>query len=387
MSSMIKVPKNCTGCAACSALCPHNAIDMKPDSEGFRYPEINTELCVNCGICANVCPVSNNAGQRSQAKRIVAVRTKNEQIRLNSSSGGFFTMLASKIIEHDGIVYGAAFSPNFKRVRHIGIETAEELRLLRGSKYIQCENDRMLFREIKSKLKDGRLVLFSGTPCQVEGLKSFLGKDYENLLTADMICHGVPSPEVWRSYLAELEKENGSPVCSVNFRNKVSGWKKYSFSAQFENGRDFTVIVTENPYMRAFVRSVTIRKSCYSCPFRKLERISDFTMADFWGCEKAAPEMNDNTGITLTFINSEKGAEFFGGLSDTETSEIDKADALRENQSMYIQTDYNFNRDYFFDNFGKSPAAALLRTAADRQTLFTRAVGKYRRIKRKIGDK
>ena len=387
MSSVIKVPKNCTGCAACSAVCPHNAVDMKPDSEGFRYPKINTGLCVNCGMCANVCPVTNNAGQRSQAKKIVAVRTNDEQIRLNSSSGGFFTVLASKVIERGGIVYGAAFSPDFKKVRHIGIETDEELRLLRGSKYVQCENGKELFLEIQKELLSNRTVLFSGTSCQVEGIKSYLKKDYNNLITVDMVCHGVPSPSVWRAYISELEKENDSAVQSVSFRDKVSGWKKFSFSVDFINGKHFTQFVTENPYMRSFVRNVTIRKSCYSCPFRKLERISDFTMADFWGCEKATPEMDDNTGITLTFINSEKGAEFFGSLSDLETSEINKADALRENQSMYIQTDYNFNRDYFFDNFGKLPSAALLRTAADRQTLFTRAVGKYRRIKRKIGDK
>ena len=201
-----------------------------------------------------------------------------------------------------------------------------------------------------------------------------------------MVCHGVPSPSVWRAYISELEKENDSAVQSVSFRDKVSGWKKFSFSVDFINGKHFTQFVTENPYMRSFVRNVTIRKSCYSCPFRRLERVSDFTMADFWGCEKVTPQMNDNTGITLAFVNSEKGEKLFGTLSDIEFSQVSENNALRENRSMYIQTDYNFNRNFFFDNFDDSSATELLMTAANRQTLLTRAVGKYRRIKQKIGD-
>ena len=381
----IKTPKNCTGCAACSAVCAHNAISLCTDKEGFRYPQVDFSLCTECGACASVCPVLNESSH-SKASKIYAVRTTDNSVRMNSSSGGFFSVLASKIIADGGIVYGAAFSPDYKSVKHIGIENPKDICKLRGSKYVQCENSKELFPEIKKELLSNRTVLFSGTPCQVEGIKSYLTKDYNNLITVDMVCHGVPSSSVWRAYISELEKENASAVQSVSFRDKVSGWKKYSFSVDFINGKHFTQIVTENPYMRSFVRSVTIRKSCYSCPFRRLERVSDFTMADFWGCEKVTPQMNDNTGITLAFVNSEKGEKLFGTLSDIEFSQVSENNALRENRSMYIQTDYNFNRNFFFDNFDDSSATELLMTAANRQTLLTRAVGKYRRIKQKIGD-
>ena len=173
----------------------------------------------------------------------------------------------------------------------------------------------------------------------------------------------------------------------MSFRNKISGWKKYSFSVDFSNGNKYCQTVVDDPYMSAFVHSVTIRKSCFKCPFRKLERISDFTMADFWGCEKVTPQMNDNTGITLAFINSEKAISTFNSLCDIEFTEVSEDDALRENSSMYIQTGYNLNRDYFFDNFnGTASISALLHDAAHRHTLITRAIGKYRRIKQKIGD-
>ncbi|HAY72483.1 MAG TPA: (4Fe-4S)-binding protein [Ruminococcaceae bacterium] len=381
----IKIPKNCTGCAACSAVCTHNAISLCADKEGFRYPQIDSSLCTECGACASVCPVLNESSH-SKAAKIYAVRATDSSVRMNSSSGGFFSVLASKVIADGGIVYGAAFSSDYKSVKHTGIEKSEDIYKLRGSKYIQCVNDRSLFSEITKELISNRTVLFSGTPCQVEGIKSFLKQDYNNLITVDMVCHGVPSPSVWRAYISELEKENGSTVQNVSFRDKVSGWKKYSFTVDFANGKHFTQIVTENPYMRAFVRSVTIRKSCYNCPFRRLERVSDLTMADFWGCEKVTPQMNDNTGITLAFVNNEKGETLFRTLSDTEFSQVSESDALRENRSMYIQTDYNFNRNYFFDNLDNLSAKELLMTAANRQTLLTRAVGKYHRIKQKIGD-
>lgn len=381
----IKTPKNCTGCAACSAVCAHNAISLCTDREGFRYPQVDSTLCTECGACALVCPVLND-GSRSKASKIYAVRATDSSVRMNSSSGGFFSVLASKVIADGGIVYGAAFSSDYKSVKHIGIERSEDICKLRGSKYVQCENNKNLFSEIKKALLSNRPVLFSGTPCQVEGIKSFLKKDYDNLITVDMVCHGVPSPSVWRAYIAELEKENTSAIQNVSFRDKISGWKKYSFTADFTNGKHFTQIVTENPYMMAFVRSVTIRKSCYNCPFRRLERVSDLTMADFWGCENVTPQMNDNTGITLAFVNSEKGEKLFNTLSDIEVSQVSESDALRENRSMYIQTDYNFNRNYFFDNFDNSSAKDLLMTAANRQTLLTRAVGKYHRMKQKIGD-
>lgn len=381
----IKVPKDCTGCTACSAVCPHNAISLCENGEGFPYPKIDDTLCIECGACASVCPVLNDS-QRSKALKIYAARTKDTEIRKRSSSGGIFSALASSVISDGGVVYGAAFSSDFKSVSHVGIEKIEDIERLRGSKYIQCENGNDLFGKVKQNLISGRTVFFAGTPCQIEGLKSFLKKDYDKLLTADIICHGVPSPAVWRSYIDELEKENGSEIKCVSFRDKATGWKKYSFTADFANGRSFTQVVTENPYMRAFVRSVTIRRSCYRCPFRKLERISDLTMADFWGCEGSAPQMNDNTGITLLLINSEKGERFFNKLSDVELSPVSETDALRENRSMYIQTGYNYNRDYFYNNFKGSSVKELLGTAANRNTLFTRAVGKYRRIKQKIGD-
>ena len=304
----------CFGCAACYSCCPVDAIRMKEDEEGFRYPEIDGIRCIKCGKCRKVCPVLCRNEVVKKENNCYAVINKDNSIRMQSSSGGVFDLLANKILEENGLVYGVAFNEEHGAFV-LGIRTNSELNRLRGSKYVQA-NVGDAYREIQQNLKEGRKVLFVGTPCQVAGLKNYLGKDYENLVLVDLICHGTPSNKVFQQYLCELESKYKSNAISICFREKSFGWNRFAMRIEFANGRYYHKPNQLDPWMLAFNENIMLRTSCYNCQFRVRDRVSDLTLGDLWGIDNVAREMNDNKGVSFVVIQSDKGKQLIRELAE-----------------------------------------------------------------------
>ena len=326
----IEDKKQCCGCSACVQCCPKRCITMQEDTEGFLYPVVDECICVDCGLCERVCPVLNQSSEREPLE-VYAAFNKNEEIRMQSSSGGIFTSLADQVIKEGGVVFGARFNEDWEVV-HDYVETIEGLSVFRGSKYVQSRIGNT-FSQTEQFLKQGRKVLFSGTPCQIAGLKLYLRKEYENLLTMDFICHGVPSSGVWRQYLNELIARLGNSrnsvyphsesiilnsirnISRIEFRNKRLGWKKYCFaltlSVTDECGSKNTVLLSEphneNIFMKGFLANLYLRPSCYACPSKCLKSGSDITIGDYWGIQNVKPEIDDDKGICCTIVNTSKG--------------------------------------------------------------------------------
>ena len=304
--------KNCCGCSACVNVCPRDCISMERDGEGFFYPRVDEGKCVSCGLCEQVCPVLHSPGLPEGAQEAYAAFSSPED-RKGSSSGGVFAGFARQVLERGGLVFGAAMGENQEYAEHVGVASLAELPKLQGSKYLQSRMGDC-FRQAKKALDAGKAVLFTGTPCQIEGLKNFLGRDYENLLTADVICHGVPSEKLWQNYLEFQQRRYGSKVTNVRFRDKRQGWKSFSMVLTFENGKQYAKKLYFDLFLQLFLQDLCLRPSCYACPSRKLHRVSDITLGDFWGCDRVCPEMDDDTGLSLVLIHSEKGQRAFDAL-------------------------------------------------------------------------
>lgn len=322
----IKNKKDCCGCAACVQICPKVCIRLVEDAEGFLYPHVDRNSCIDCGLCEKVCPIINVGGPR-EPLRCYAAKNKDERIRMESSSGGIFTLLAENIIDDGGVVFGARFDDKWEVV-HDYTETKAGLAAFRGSKYVQSRIGNT-FRQAESFLKEGRKVLFSGTPCQIKGLKLYLRKDYDNLLTVDFICHGVPSPGVWRQYLDETfrkpDRRAGrgkntvlsspkdiSVITGISFRDKKLGWKKFSFVVRGKSAGQAdknSVLLSDihqnNVYMKAFLSDLILRPSCYGCRAKGGRSGSDITIADFWGIQNIMPDFDDDKGVSLVLWYSD----------------------------------------------------------------------------------
>lgn len=294
----MEITKNsiiCSGCHACYSVCPMHCIEMKPNIEGFLYPKVDKCNCIQCGKCKKVCPLNSNDTPKTNNIAYVA-KNVDEAVRLLSSSGGAFSIIATYILMLGGVVYGASFDDDYKVV-HKRIDSIDNLQELYGSKYVQSTiGDSYI--NAKCDLESGKTVLFTGTPCQIKGIKAFLNKDYANLYLQDIICHGVPSPVLWKKY---LESICDSPSY-VSFRDKKTGWSNYSFTVN-----DFSEKFRENKYMSLFLGNVSLRESCYSCKAKGISRVSDITLADYWGCEKEEPRIYDDKGVSLIITHSEKG--------------------------------------------------------------------------------
>lgn len=312
MKSVYDKEENCSGCTACYSICPVSAITMLEDEKGFKYPNIDQEKCINCKMCSNVCPLKKQLEKKS-GQKVFALKNNDEQIRINSSSGGFFTEVAKNIIENDGVVFGAVFDKEYN-VIHKKIDSVEQINKMRGSKYVQSELGQV-FKEIEKLLKSGKKVLFSGTPCQVLGLIQFLGKEYYNLFTCDFVCHGVPSPKIFNDYKKIMETKYKSKIDSINFRYKHKNSINY-IKVVFNNKRKHIKSCNRDEFYFLFLKNYILRESCYNCHFSNTNRIADITMGDFWGIKETIKNFDDGKGVSLVIVNSKKGLELYNNIKN-----------------------------------------------------------------------
>ena len=342
---------DCSGCAACAAACPRQAIEMNADQEGFLYPVINSAKCIDCGICDNMCQAKNMI-KRKREPLAYACWNKNDSVRMCSSSGGVFYVLAEFIIAHGGVGFGAA------------VDSMDQVYRLQGSKYVQSIIGRT-YIEAKKLLDEGRYVLFTGTPCQIDGLLHYLCHDYELLYTQDIICHGVPSPIVWN--LNYQEQQYKKPLVREplpSFRRKEEGWKRFSISLSFDKDIEYRKYHKEDCYMQAFLKNLSLRPSCYECHSKTKIRNSDITLADFWGIEHMLPEMFDNKGTSLVLTNSEKGKHLFELLkSRLHWREVDFEEAVSHNTPAFQSVARPKKREAFYDRLGTMPFDRLVKRA------------------------
>lgn len=303
----------CTGCTACSSVCPKGCISIIVREDGFQYPVINTDRCIECKLCERVCPVLNSQ-PTSHTPKAYAAYARNVQTRLSSSSGGIFSELSRLILSKGGAVYGAAYDESF-RVIHTCAEDENDLASLRGAKYAQSNLDGV-FPDIKKRLKQDQTVLFAGTPCQIAGLKAFLQSEYDNLITVDFICHGVSSPMVWEKFVSHMAA-SGS-IRNINLRAKDTGWRHYRYSNRFEYEDGHVELITSGNslFMKLFTSDYINRLSCETCRFKGYGRQSDLTLGDFWGIWDIDPEMDDDQGTSVVLVQSKTGQALWGKICD-----------------------------------------------------------------------
>lgn len=346
--------ESCCACGACVNICPKSSIVMVEDNEGFLYPKVNKETCVGCSLCENVCPILNQH-TINEPKQFLAAKNKDKEIQYQSTSGGVFSLISQQVIKEGGIVFGAIFDDKWE-VRHDYIEKEQDLNLLRGSKYIQSRTEDS-FNKVEKFLNQGILVLYSGTPCQISGLRNYLRKEYGNLLTIDIVCHGVPSPKVWRKYLVEVSKKDR--IKSVAFRDKTSGWGRSSVVIDMENNK-LSEVMYVNTFVRGFLKNLYLRPSCYDCKFKSFNSGSDITLADYWGIEKFYKEFYDRNGVGLVMVNTDRGKQYLD-LTKIDYIETTLSQAIAYNSAIVTSVRPHRKREYFFDNLDKKKTNKLIK--------------------------
>lgn len=353
MSIILASSEKCTGCQACANKCVTGAISMKIALEGFVYPIIDNQKCVECHACEYVCPeLSSTSIAHSMLSDSYMAKANDENVRFNSSSGGIFPLIAKSVINQGGIVFGAAFENDFKSVKHIAITNLEQLYKIQGSKYLQSDIGNA-YAQAKRYLKAGRIVLFSGTGCQIAGLKKYLGQDYRSLITVDVVCHGVPAQSLWENYLDLLEKKYSSKARYVNFRSKRVGWEEFGIESKFSEKYYFKEL-KDDPYLEIFQRNLSLRRSCYNCSYKSINGISDISVGDLWGINQINPDFNDNKGISFIMIHSEKGRDVFDEISsEIVFKEVDTKQAILYNKNISCSSRMPDSRASFFDDLNK----------------------------------
>ena len=357
---------------------------MQENREGFLYPITDTDACINCNACNNVCPVIKLNGQKRESytssTKAYASAVTDENILLNSSSGGLFTAIATTVINNGGVVYGAAWVNG--EIHHIAVESVDELAKLRGSKYAQSSLDGS-FIEVRDYLSSGRRVLFSGTPCQIAGLRAFLRKDYDSLLNVEVACHGAPSPKVLRKYMQVLREQYGDDV-QLNFRSKPEGWKEYKVTAFTRNKHYFYEGQKENLYMKGFIRELYSRPICHECPFKAGASGADITLADFWGVENVLPDFPSYNGVSLVLTHTMKAERIFHDLQGVISKEVGLGKAIRQNGALLHSEEPHPERAYFFKHFDEKPFVELMNVCLELRR-FTRLKLTLKSYLRKIG--
>lgn len=340
----IKDKKKCSGCTACQQICPKHCINMFSDIEGFLYPKVDLKNCINCGLCEKACPDINPLECRLPIN-CYAVKNNNLDIRKASSSGGVFSLLAEKVLSKKGVVFGARFDSHWQVVMDY-TENIEGLDKFRGSKYVKCDVGDS-YSKVKDFLSSGRKVLYSGSSCQIAGLRKFLKHDYKNLLLVDYLCHGAPSPLLWKKYIEEISRNDVSSLTNISFRNKKRGWKKSSII--IKKGKEVLVdsVFSENIYMRAFLSDMSLRPSCYQCSARNGHSGADITIGDHWAIRDINSSFDDNKGVSLVLINTEKGLCAFENLN-ANIIETDFVESKKWNGAFYEKTEEHLHRKRFF---------------------------------------
>ena len=351
--------KYCTGCGACAAICPCNAIIMNSDELGFKYPHINKDKCAECDVCQKICPAINSKPFMQVddfSATTYAAWSKDKKLQKNSSSGGIFGEMAEYILKDNGIVFGAAFNSGME-LQHIAVKSLEELPRILGSKYLQSDiNDSYL--SVKQYLSENKKVLFSGTACQVAGLYAFLGsRNNPNLFTVDILCHGVPSPEIFRQHLLYIENKyfNGEKAKEYFFRNKTLGWKNYCTLAKSSNYK-YRKLFYEDYFMHGFLKNYYLRESCYHCQYAKKQRIADITLGDFWGYEQHDyKKFNHDRGASLIIVSSMQGKLIFDAIKEHIWSqEVSIEDCVKYNPILTSPSNIPVERDKILTAFSQA---------------------------------
>lgn len=337
MKDICKKHELCTGCTACVSVCPKHCIKMLADDEGFKYPYIDKDMCINCGICKRVCPVNYKGHKNVGKKNAYVARAKDDKLLKICSSGGVFTAMAKNVLLRGGIIYGAIYDEDLQVV-HSRIDNIQDIEKLAGSKYVQSSLEG-IFERVKNDIEQGNFVLFCGTPCQCEGLNKYLGKDTENIVMIDLVCHGVPSPLLWNAYCSYLNKNKGE-IISANFRSKHYGYHTASMEIKFADGSIEYGSARTNMMLKSYFRNVADRMSCYSCEFKTMDRCSDLTVFDSWHASKLCTAIkDDDKGYTNVIVQSNKGNEFLKTcINDLKIYEIDVEKAIQLDGNMAIKS-------------------------------------------------
>lgn len=348
--------EDCTGCGACAAVCPAGAIRMMPDREGFLYPQTDDKRCSHCLRCLAVCPTDKKTHRPPFEPVCLTARAKDEAVRFASSSGGIFPLLAAFILGKQGVVYGAAYNQNM-RVIHREACSQKELDDLKKTKYVQSSL-KGIYRKVQKQLLENRWVLFSGTPCQIHALLLFLGKDYPKLITADLVCYGVPSPVIWHSYVAYLEQKYGGRISSFLFRDKQA--KDNGHTRTFTaGGKNYSESLYGDIYCKMYFLNYSIRPSCHVCRYCSVDRISDFTLGDFWGSKEHIPGADDKMGTSTVILHTEKAKEVWAHVEqEALSSRRPKKDILQPR--LQAPTKRARLRSLFFLLYGILPFSAFI---------------------------
>lgn len=375
---------NCCGCMACANVCPKGAIDIIEDENGFKIPCIDKSKCINCGLCANTCP-ANQYRSNKQLPNAYAAYSLNSSIRSNSSSGGIFAEIAGYILRNQGVVYGVKIIND--EAKHVEVTSEKDLKSIMGSKYVQSDVGNT-YQLVKKHIENEDLVLYTGTPCQIAGLYNYLSTfrhlNYKTLYTAEVVCHGVPSPKLLKKYLSEKKLLYGSDVEKISFRDKKHGWDDYWVSIKFKNAKKYETNFKEDIYMRAFLKNIALRKSCYNCKFSNFPRAADITLGDYWGVQYKYKHLADNKGISLILLNSEQGKFLINQIKNNiyiENTDLDYA--IERNPCIVKSVSEDPNRNNFFKELDKESLENLqekyFKPAETKKNPITRFLSRIRR--------